>query len=149
MTLKKLINKENIIIVNESPKELNEAIDLCCSCLVKTGKVTTDYPKAIKESHEAMGPYYVLAPKIAMPHARPENGVNELCLQLTVFKNGMDFGSDDNGDVYVALTLAAMDGDSHVQTIMLLSELFQNDDDIEAIIDAKSVEDILTIISKY
>ena len=149
MTLQKLINKESIVIVNDSPKTINEAIDLCCSCLVKSGKVTSDYPKAIQESHKKTGPYYVLAPKIAMPHARPEDGVNELSLQLTVFKNGMDFGSKDNGDVYIALTLAAMDSDSHIQTIMTLSELFQNDADIEEIIGADSIEGILEIVSRY
>lgn len=149
MTLKKLINKESILIVNDSPTNLNDAIDLCCDLLVRTGKVTSNYPKAIKKSHKEMGAYYVLAPKIAMPHARPEDGVNELCLQLTVFKNGMDFGSTDNGDVYIAITLAATDSDSHLQTIMKLAELFQNDDHIESIIQATSADDILKIIQLY
>ena len=149
MTLKKLLTTQSILIVNESPTSINEAIDLCCSLLIKNGAVTSNYPKAIQKSHKETGPYYVLAPRIAMPHARPEDGVNELCLQLTIFKNGMDFGSTDNGDVYVAVTLAATDGNSHIQTIMKLSELFQNEAHIESIIHACTVDEILKIIKLY
>jgi len=84
-----------------------------------------------------------------MPHARPEDGVNEACLQVTVFKNGVDLESEDNGEVYFSITLAAMDSDSHIQTIMALSELFQNDDDIDAIIAANTNKEIADIIAKY
>jgi len=149
MTLKSLIAKDSILIVEQNPRELTDAINLCCETLVKANKVSTEYPAAIIRSHAELGAYYVLAPRIAMPHARPEDGVNELCLQLTVFKNGMDFGSEENGDVFVAITLAAIDGDSHIQTIMLLAELFQNDDDIDAIINATSPAEVYEIISKY
>ncbi|CAM3747133.1 Mannitol-specific cryptic phosphotransferase enzyme IIA component [Klebsiella quasivariicola] len=34
-----------------------------------------EYITAILKSHEEIGPYYVLAPGLAMPHARPEQGV--------------------------------------------------------------------------
>ena len=49
-----------------------------------------------------------------------------------------------------AVTLAAMNSDSHIQKIiMALSELFQNDNDIDAIISAKTVEEITQISKKY
>ena len=90
-----------------------------------------------------------LAPKIAMPHARPEDGVNEASLQVTVFKKGVDLGSEDNGDVYFSITLAAMDSDSHIQTIMALSELFQNSNDIDSIISAQTKDEIIEVLKKY
>ncbi|CAK3579145.1 hypothetical protein VCRA2123E76_50052 [Vibrio crassostreae] len=82
-----------------------------------------------------------------MPHARPEDGVNEASLQVTVFKKGVDLESEDSGDVYLSITLAAMDSDSH--TIMALSELFQNDDDIDAIIAAETEQAIIEILKRY
>ncbi|GAL17714.1 PTS systemIIA component [Vibrio maritimus] len=42
-----------------------------------------------------------------------------------------------------------MDSDSHIQTIMALAELFQNDDDVEAIIAAESEAAIIEILRKY
>jgi PTS system ascorbate-specific IIA component len=42
-----------------------------------------------------------------------------------------------------------MDADGHILTIMALSELFQNDDDIEKIINADNKADIIEILKKY
>ncbi|WP_027694926.1 PTS sugar transporter subunit IIA [Vibrio litoralis] len=148
MSLLSLIS-DNIVISNEENLSVNAALDITCSKLLEQGSIEATYLEAIKQKHQEIGAYYVLAPKIAMPHARPEDGVNEASLQVTVFKNGADFESEDNGLVYFAVTLAAMDSDSHIQTIMALSELFQNDGDINAIISAKTVEEVTEILKKY
>jgi len=128
---------------------VDAALSLTCSKLIEQGKVEASYLEAIKAKHKEIGAYYVLAPKIAMPHARPEDGVNQAALQITVFKKGVDLESEDNGDVYFSVTLAALDSDSHIQTIVALSELFQNDEDIDAIIAAKDESAIAEILSKY
>ncbi|MUJ20042.1 PTS sugar transporter subunit IIA [Aliivibrio fischeri] len=149
MSLLDLIGNDGIVITTEKELTLDAALDLTCSLLIKNGKVETSYLEAIKQKHKEIGAYYVLAPKIAMPHARPEDGVNEAALQITVFKNGVDLESEDNGDVYFSVTLAAMDSDSHIHTIMALSELFQNEDDVDAIIQAETESDIKDILKKY
>tara|TARA_Y100001956_G_scaffold2618_1_gene2713 strand:+ start:108 stop:554 length:447 start_codon:yes stop_codon:yes gene_type:complete len=148
MSIMNLIG-DSIVISNEQNLTVDNALDITCSKLVEQGKVDATYLEAIKKKHEEIGAYYVLAPKIAMPHARPEDGVNEAALQITVFKNGVDLESEDNGDVFFAVTLAALDSDSHIQTIVALSELFQNDDDIDAIISAENESAIAEILKKY
>lgn len=149
MSIFNLIGDNGIVISNEKNLTVDAALDIAGSTLIAQGKVNKSYLDAIKEKHKEMGAYYVLAPKIAMPHARPEDGVNEACLQVTIFKHGVDLESEDNGDVYLSVTLAAVDSDSHIQTIVALSELFQNDDDINAIISAESKDDIVKILKKY
>lgn len=149
MSILNLIGDNGIVITQEQNLSVDAALELTCSSLIDNGKVKPSYLEAIKQKHKEIGAYYVLAPKIAMPHARPEDGVNEASLQVTVFKNGVDLESDDNGDVYFSITLAAMDSDSHIQTIMALSELFQNDEDIEAIIAADNQSEIASILEKY
>ncbi|WP_318485284.1 PTS sugar transporter subunit IIA [Photobacterium leiognathi] len=149
MSLYDLIGLEGIVITSESNLSVDYAIDLACSTLISKDKVEPRYVEAIKKQHKAIGPYYVLAPKIAMPHARPEDGVNESALQLTVFKSGVDFESEDNGDVYLSLTLAAIDSNSHINTIIALSELFQNDDDINVLINANEKDDIIEVLKRY
>lgn len=149
MSIFNLIGDNGIVISDAKNLSVDEALDITCSTLIEQGKVNKSYLDAIKAKHKEIGAYYVLAPKIAMPHARPEDGVNEACLQVTVFKNGVDLESEDNGDVYFSVTLAAMDSESHIQTIVALSELFQNDDDIDAIIAAESKDQIAAILKKY
>ncbi|MFA0438755.1 PTS beta-glucoside transporter subunit IIABC [Vibrio sp. 10N.286.49.C2] len=148
MSLMKLIG-DNIVISTEENLSVDAILDITCSKLIEHGKVNASYLEAIKQKHQEIGAYYVLAPKIAMPHARPEDGVNEAALQITVFKNGANLESDDNGDVYFSVTLAAMDSDSHIQTIMALSELFQNESDVDAIIAAQSKDEIVEILERY
>ncbi|MFA0086082.1 PTS sugar transporter subunit IIA [Vibrio sp. 10N.261.51.F12] len=148
MSLMKLIG-DNIVISTEENLSVDAILDITCSKLIEHGKVNASYLEAIKQKHQEIGAYYVLAPKIAMPHARPEDGVNEAALQITVFKNGVNLESDDNGDVYFSVTLAAMDSDSHIQTIMALSELFQNEGDVDAIIAAQSKDEIVEILERY
>lgn len=149
MSILKLIGDDGIVINTDENLTVDAALDITCSKLLEHGKVEPSYLEAIKTKHREIGAYYVLAPKIAMPHARPEDGVNEASLQVTVFKNGVDLESEDNGDVYFSITLAAMDSDSHIQTIMALSELFQNDDDVDAIIASESIAEIVDILKKY
>ncbi|WP_171758724.1 PTS sugar transporter subunit IIA [Vibrio sp. RE86] len=148
MSIMNLIG-DNIVISNEQNLTVDNALDITCSKLIEQGKVEATYLKAIKQKHKEIGAYYVLAPKIAMPHARPEDGVNEASLQITVFKHGVDLESEDNGNVFFSVTLAALDSDSHIQTIVALSELFQNDDDIDAIISAENKSAIAEILKKY
>ncbi|MGL6055751.1 MAG: PTS sugar transporter subunit IIA [Vibrio metschnikovii] len=149
MSIFNLIGDNGIVISNEKNLTVDAALELACSTLIAQGKVNKSYLDAIKEKHQEIGANYVLAPKIAMPHARPEDGVNEAGLQVTIFKHGVDLESEDNGDVYLSVTLAAVDSDSHIQTIVALSELFQNDDDINAIISAESKDDIVKILKQY
>ncbi|MCG9660923.1 PTS sugar transporter subunit IIA [Vibrio mediterranei] len=149
MSIMNLIGDNGIVISHETSLSVDAALDITCSKLIEQGKVEPRYLEAIKVKHKEIGAYYVLAPKIAMPHARPEDGVNEQALQITVFKNGVDLESEDNGDVYFSVTLAAMDSDSHIQTIMALAELFQNDEDVDAIIAADNEAAIAEILKKY
>jgi PTS system ascorbate-specific IIA component len=149
MSLFDLIGNDGIVITSAENLTVDAALNLTCSTLLAKGKIKQSYLEAIKQKHKEIGAYYVLAPKIAMPHARPEDGVNEAALQVTVFKNGVNLESEDNGDVFISITLAAMDSDSHIHTIMALSELFQNDDDIEKIINSDSIEEIAEIMKQY
>ncbi len=149
MSIFNLIGENGIVISTESNLSVNDALDITCSTLIEQGKVEKSYLEAIKQKHKEIGAYYVLAPKIAMPHARPEDGVNTAGLQVTVFKNGVNLESKDNGDVYFSVTLAAIDSDSHIQTIVALSELFQNEADVDAIIAAQNQKDIEAILKKY
>lgn len=149
MSLFDLIGNEGIVITSDENLTVDTALDLTCSTLLASGKIESSYLEAIKQKHKEIGAYYVLAPKIAMPHARPEDGVNEAALQITIFKNGVNLESEDNGDVFVSITLAAIDSDNHIYTIMALSELFQNDHDIEKLIAANSKDEIAAIMKQY
>ncbi|MCL6408402.1 PTS sugar transporter subunit IIA, partial [Dickeya dadantii] len=107
------------------------------------------YIEAIYRSHEAIGPYYVVGPGIAMPHARPEDGVNKLSVSLTLIRDGVAFHSDGNDPVHLLIVLAATDSNSHIDIISQLAQLFDTPDDVAALINATEIEQVLSVISRY
>ncbi|MCE0494488.1 PTS sugar transporter subunit IIA [Vibrio salinus] len=146
--LTKLLTPDVIHIYHDD-FDWRTAVKKGCEPLIRNGAINASYVDAIYRSHEAIGPYYVLGPGIAMPHSRPEDGVNRIALSLTVFKQGVSFGSEENDPVHLLVTLAAVDSNSHVDTIAQLAELFMNDEDVRKICGADSVTDITTVLEKY
>ena len=139
----------NVIQVVESAADWQDAIKIACKPLINNELIEPQYIDAIIKSHEKIGPYYVLGPGIAMPHARPEDGVNQLSLGLTVIKQGVEFGSEGNDPIKLLIVLAATDSNSHIGAIAKLAELFDNQEDIDSIMQSENVDDILKIIAKY
>ena len=133
----------------DSVKDWKEAIELCATPLLENQSITPNYIDAIFQLHESIGPYYVLAPGIAMPHARPEQGVNNLGLSMLLVKNGVNFNSEENDPVYLITLLAASDSTSHIELLTQLATLFAETEDIQTIFNAKNSDEILTVINRY
>ncbi|AJR06306.1 putative PTS IIA-like nitrogen-regulatory protein PtsN [Photobacterium gaetbulicola Gung47] len=146
--LKELLTQD-VISLHDSAENWQQAIELACQPLIDNGAIEPSYVEAIFKSHQEMGPYYVIGPGIAMPHARPENGVNRLALGLTVIRNGVNFDADENDPVKMLVTLAATDSNSHVDAIAQLAELFMNEEHVAQICAAQDVAAIRRIIETY
>ncbi|MCS3431102.1 PTS sugar transporter subunit IIA [Klebsiella sp. BIGb0407] len=146
--LKNLLTTEVVQIV-EQAKDWRDAIAISCQPLIENGSIEPRYVEAIYRSHEAIGPYYVVGPGIAMPHARPEEGANKLSLALTVIPSGVNFDADENDPVKLLIVLAATDSTSHIEIISQLAQLFDNEQDTQALLQATTVPEILSVIARY
>lgn len=126
-----------------------QALELCARPLLSAGIIAPEYITAIVEQHHKLGPYYVLAPGLAMPHARPEEGAKGLGLSLLKLEQGVSFGAGEFDPVDIIIMLAAPDKHSHIEMISALAELFSSDDDMEKLHQAKTLEEIKTIIERF
>ncbi|WP_158603063.1 PTS sugar transporter subunit IIA [Jiangella rhizosphaerae] len=98
------------------------AVHAACAPLVSAGALEPRYPErciAIAEKH---GPYMVLAPGIALAHARPEDGVLRLCLSAAVLASPVEFGHDQNDPVDVVLAFGSPDDAAHLSLLQNLAE---------------------------
>ncbi|GAM74648.1 PTS system [Vibrio ishigakensis] len=143
-----LIDHDLIDVIADTDYQWEDAVRETTRYLEDKGYVTTDYANAIIQSTEENGPYYVLCPGIAMPHARPEAGVIKTGLGIHVFPKPVDFGSD-LGPANVLLTLAAKDSDTHIEVIQALSEMLCDEINIEKLAGANTKNDVLNIIKNY
>ncbi|EEU9482526.1 PTS sugar transporter subunit IIA [Escherichia coli] len=104
---------DSTIALRKNAATWQQALDICARPLLDAEIITTDYLSAIKTQHEKLGPYYVLAPGLAMPHARPEEGAKGLGLSLLKLEEGVSFHTEEFDPVDVIILLAAPDKHSH------------------------------------
>ncbi|EKT55370.1 PTS mannitol transporter subunit IIA [Providencia burhodogranariea] len=134
------------ISIKSSAKDWQQAIDFSMEALLNNDYVTEGYVDAIKQSTQINGPYYVLCPYVAMPHARPELGAIKTGLTLTLLKDEVHFG-DDHQPVRLLIGLAAIDPDAHIGVIQILSELLSEEESLQALLDAQSEQQLVDILT--
>ncbi|MCC8380506.1 MULTISPECIES: PTS sugar transporter subunit IIA [Xenorhabdus] len=130
-------------------RDWHEAIEIACQPLINNGAIQPSYVEAIYESHEKFGPYYVVGSGIAIPHARPEQGVNRLALSLTLIKQGVRFGSAENDPVKLLFVFATTSNYSHIEVIAELAGLFDDQEKINRLMQAKNQDEAFSIIQGY
>lgn len=144
MKLKESLIKNDAILLNKSAKNWEEAIKIATSPLEKSGAITEKYCKEIIKNTKELGPYYIIAPGVAMPHARPEAGVKEDSFSLLTLKNPVFFGEEE---ISILIVLAATSSEKHNECgLVQIANLFDNEENIERIKNAKKIEDILEIV---
>ncbi|WP_176461583.1 BglG family transcription antiterminator [Anaeromicrobium sediminis] len=146
--LNELITRENIRL-NVNALDWEDAVKKGSQILLDKEYITNDYVNAILTKIKEIGPYIVIVPNIALPHARPEEGVKKLSMSLITLKKPINFGSVDNDPVKLVITLAAIDNETHIKALSQLMDLLSNSEDIENIINATKVIDVINIIEKY
>ena len=140
---------DTTITLQENVKDWPQALKLCAKPLLDLQVIEPEYVTAIIQQHHTLGPYYVLAPGLAMPHARPEEGAKGLGLSLLKLKQGVSFGAGEFDPVDVIIMLAAPDKNSHIEMISSLAELFSSDTDMAELHQVNTLEEIKTIINRF
>lgn len=136
------------IAIYSSAENWSQAIDLSMRNMLERKYITPDYIQAIKDSTREIGPYYLLAPGIAMPHARPECGALHTALSFTLLREGVSFDAD-SPPVRLIIGLAAKDSDSHIEAIQALSEMLCEDEVIDELLNANNPGELINIIRRY
>jgi len=114
--------------------------------LVEVGAVEPRYVDAMIHFAEKLGPYIVLAPGLALPHARPEEGVLKTWFSLITLSEPIEFGNEDNDPVYVAFCMAARNKEEHIDALSTIAFLCGEDKYFERIKTAATLQDIYQIL---
>lgn len=147
MNLKQALTDNKSIRLGLSAATWQEAVKLAVEPLIESGAVQPQYYDAIVESTEEYGPYYILMPGMAMPHARPEAGVNRDAFSLITLTEPVTFS--DGKEVSILLSLAATSSKIHTSVaIPQIIALFELENSIERIKACKSDEEVLALIEE-
>lgn len=138
-----------IKLINELIKDWKEAISLGVDLLVKNQAATNDLKQAIIEVVNQHGPYFVIAPKLALAHAPPRNYCLKPALSLVVFKNSVSFGETNRYDVNVLVTLSAPDNSTHIDLMAKFAKIFGNKIIIDKLVKTNSIDEIKNILKEF
>ena len=117
--------------------------------MVDAGFTDPTYTEAMIDVVRDMGPYIVLAPGLAMPHARPEMGAKQVGAALVTLEKPIDFGSPENDPVSVAIFLCAPNKDEHIQLLTDIATLFEDEEFLDAAVNFESIEDVQSFLAEH
>lgn len=117
--------------------------------MVDAGFIEPTYIEAMIDVVRDMGPYIVLAPGLAMPHARPEMGAKQVGAALVTLEKPIDFGSPENDPVSVAIFLCAPNKDEHIQLLTDIATLFEDEEFLDAAVNFESIEDVQSFLAEH
>lgn len=147
MNLKQALIDNDSIRLGLEAHDWKEAVKVAVDPLIESGAILPEYYDAIIESTEEYGPYYILMPGMAMPHARPEAGVQRDAFSLITLQNPVVFS--DGKEVSVLLALAATSSKIHTSVaIPQIIALFELEDSIARLQACQTKEDVLAMIEE-
>ena len=148
LSLLESLKENDSIALNVQVKDWQEAIIICTKKLVENGAIEKSYVDAIINSTIKNGPYYIINENVAMPHARPEDGVNKDAFALITLQKPVVFPKDKR-KIQVLISLAATSSDIHVSTALpQIVAVFESKETTQKILSAKSSKEVLEIISQ-
>lgn len=146
MDLKQSVLDGGYILLQQSASNWQEAVKIGCDILEDNGYITADYYQAILQQTKELGPFYLLAPGLAMPHSRPEDGVKKSGFAVVTLKEPVAFGDEDNDPIDLLITLAAETAEFHNKVgIVQIVALLDDEEAVERLKKAQHMDEIKDI----
>lgn len=145
--LSELLTKDMIQFANEE-MDWKKAIAKAAQPLVDFNKVQSKYVEAMIKNVEEIGTYIHIGKGIAIPHARPEAGVNSLGISFLRTTTPVLLLDKEEHKIDIFICLAAIDNQAHLKALAQITKLLSNDTTLNAIKNSTTVEEIISIIKK-
>ncbi|MCI2947039.1 PTS sugar transporter subunit IIA [Staphylococcus caledonicus] len=141
-----ILTKDRIILESEV-ESWEQAIQKASQPLLEQNIIKNDYIDSMIKSVEDLGPYIVIAPEIAIAHARPDNNVNEVGLSLLKLSKHINF-SENGHYASLIFVLSAIDNSSHLKVLQSLAQLLGDQKNVKQLMESKDKDEIINIIKE-
>jgi mannitol/fructose-specific phosphotransferase system IIA component (Ntr-type) len=136
---------EELISFEKGFENWEEAIVASSQGLLKQGFIEQSYVDSMISSVKEFGPYIVIAPNIAMPHARPETGSHKVGFAVMVCEEAVSFGDTPELQARLLITLSCVNADTHLKMLQELVMVLADEEKFNKILNSKTKEEILSI----
>lgn len=137
---------ENMMQFTNDSLNWEEAIRLSASPLANKGHIEDSYVEAMVQKVKENGTYIYIGKGIAIPHARPEDGVNQVGMSLLRVNHPVYLLDNENYPVELFICLAAIDSQTHLKALSQLTTLLSNNEAIEQLKAMQNPEELYAFI---
>ena len=127
-------------------RDWRDAVCLSFAPFLQDGEVIRGYVDDVIAGVREHGPYIVVTPHVAIPHARPECGAHRQAIGITVLDEPVSFGSADNDPVRYLFPVSAPTSAGHLEVLSSLVELLSNPSFLTALDEAGSARHVVEAI---
>ncbi|QWL29731.1 PTS sugar transporter subunit IIA [Rathayibacter toxicus] len=124
-----------------------EAVMEAGRALERIGAVDAVYSRRMVEQVDVLGPYIVIAPGIALAHARPGNDVFATGLSVVTLATPVAFGHRTNDPVSVVIGIAALRSSGHLDVVSGLADVLIRPDAVGALTAVRTLHGINAILT--
>jgi PTS system ascorbate-specific IIA component len=139
---------EAAIALNENLSNREAAVRRSGELLVASGQVDPQYTDAMLAALEEFGPYIVLAPGVALAHARPSPAVRGVAFSVLTLEPAVAFGHPENDPVRLVVGMAAPNDEAHIEALRELAELLGDDGRRKRLMAATTAQEVLALIGQ-
>lgn len=125
-----------------------EAIALAAQPLVEQEKVEERYIDAMIGKVEEFGPFIDLGKGIAIPHARPEDGVKEVGMSMLRLEHPVHLLDDPAHEIKLLICIAAVDNQTHLRALSHLTSILRESKNIQQLVDSKEFSEIADLLKE-
>ena len=114
--------------------------------LARSGATRSDYVERMIGVIEEFGAYVVIAPGLALAHARPGPDVRREGLSVVTLDRAVPFGHPHNDPVRVVVGLAVSNAEDHVASVARLANAFNDRGAVGRIARATSADEVRSLL---
>ena len=137
---------DSAIQLGAAASDWRAAVELAGACLTRAGAALPGYADEMIRMIVEHGPYVVIAPGLALAHARPGPEVLSDGLAVVTLATPVAFGHPHNDPVRVVLGLAVHSPAHHLGMVAELANLFNDSDAVERLAEATSPDQVRAIL---
>lgn len=137
---------DDAVVLGARARGWREAVELAGRALTASGATDAGYAVDMVRMVEQHGPYIVVAPGLALAHARPGPAVRRDGLAIVTLADPVPFGHPHNDPVRVVLALAGASSARHLQLVAEIANIFNDSDAVERLAEAVTADEVRTIL---
>lgn len=124
-----------------------EAIKEAGKLMLKNNTIKEQYIENMIISVKTLGPYIVIAPHIAIAHARPDSNVLKSDISIITLENSVEFGNEENDPVKIVIAFSAESNEGHLVQLTAIAQLLEDEEKVNKILNSTDEEEVYQIIN--